>query len=433
MITLTTDWLAAQWAGLRANGSVPVPLAMWDGGDCYTLASLGPLSAPHVVFGTVALVGREDVTSKVRIWLKPITNSVPRPSGCFQSPDGDWYFAEGQVDADRRTRNSVSVRVIDITSSLDERRATFLESGLLTNTTVLVIGLGTGGAQAAVELAKAGVGRFLLVDPDRLEVGNIGRHLAGISHVGRQKTQVIRDLLLEKNPALLAESYPIAAEPESLEVVRGLVRRTDLVLCATDGRASKLLINRLCVEERKPLIIGGAFRRAYGGQVFRARPGQSPCYHCFVMAMPEKEADREISSPEDAQAVAYSDQPVAVEPGLSLDVAPIALMMAKLALQELLIDKPSLLHALDRDFSAPWYLWINRPEPQTDYAALPPLSESFEDNTMTILRWYGVHLERDAGCPTCGNFEHALREAYELRDPQLPALQAGSLPPGVRL
>jgi len=430
MITLSTDWLVAQWAELRANGRIPVPLSVWDSGDCYTLASLGSLSGAQIVFGAVVLEGRQAADTKVRIHLKRSANNSSRPAERFQSPDGEWYAAEGQVDANGRMI-TIPVRVVEVARSLDERRTAFLESGLLRDSTVLVIGLGTGGAQVAVELSKSGVGSFILVDPDRLEVGNIGRHLAGISHVGRLKTHVMRDLLLEKNPALQVESYPIAVSLETLEEVRGLARRAELVICATDGRASKLLVNRLCVEELRPMIVGGVFRRAYGGQVFRVRPGQSPCYHCFVMAMPEKEADNEVSSEENAQEVAYSDRPVAVEPGLSIDVAPIANMVAKLALQELLTGKESTLHVLDRDFSASWYFWVNRPEPKTDHATLPPLSDSIED--MTILRWYAVHLDRDTGCPTCGSFESALREAYELRDPHLPAPQEGSLPPGISI
>ena len=39
-----------------------------------------------------------------------------------------------------------------------------------------------------------------------------------------------------------------------------------------------------------------------------------------------------------AEAIAYSDRPVAIEPGLSLDVLPIANMLTKLALMELLAD-----------------------------------------------------------------------------------------------
>jgi hypothetical protein len=69
---------------------------------------------------------------------------------------------------------------------------------------------------------------------------------------------------------------------------------------------------------------------------------------------------------------------------------------------------------LDKDFEAPLYYWGNRPEPDTDYAGCPPLSESFDERT--ILRWYGVDLEKESGCPTCGDFEKALKEQYGIED-----------------
>jgi hypothetical protein len=65
---------------------------------------------------------------------------------------------------------------------------------------------------------------------------------------------------------------------------------------------------------------------------------------------------------------------------------------------------------LQRDFEAPWYLWLNRPEPGTQYATLPPLSDSSDE--MTIQRWYGVYLDRDENCPACGNFLSAKAGEY---------------------
>ena len=41
---------------------------------------------------------------------------------------------------------------------------------------------------------------FILVDRDRLSVGNVVRHPGGISQVGRYKVNVVRDLIHEKNP-----------------------------------------------------------------------------------------------------------------------------------------------------------------------------------------------------------------------------------------
>jgi molybdopterin/thiamine biosynthesis adenylyltransferase len=193
-----------------------------------------------------------------------------------------------------------------------------------------------------------------------------------------------------------------------------------VVICGADNRPSKLLVNRLCIEANVIAVYGGAFRRAYGGQVQRVRPKQSPCFECFVSAMPDEASDVEISSASDANDIAYSDRPVAVEPGLSLDVLPIANMAAKLALLELLADKPTSLSVLNKDYDAPWYLWLNKPEPGTAYASWPPLSESSDE--MTINRWYGIYFDRDPSCPVCGDFISSIAASYGLDPAALPSL-----------
>ncbi len=229
-----------------------------------------------------------------------------------------------------------------------------------------------------------------------------------------------RDLILEKNPAATIVTEPQAAGAENEDAVRALVRRSNVVVSAVDHRPSKLFLNRLCIAESRSAVYGGAFRRAYGGQVLRVRPHRSPCYQCFVMAMPEKDEDFEIASERDSLEVAYSDRPAPIEPGLSLDVAPISTMVTRLALHELVLGKPTPLAGLERDFSAPWYLWINRPEAGTQYARLPPLSESADE--MTIMRWYGIELDREPGCPACGDFRSVAQETYGLTGTALPDL-----------
>ena len=306
--------------------------------------------------------------------------------------------------------------------SLATRRAGILETTILNDKCILCIGVGTGGAHAALELAKCGVGRFILIDRDRLSVGNVVRHPGGISQVGRHKVNVVRDLIREKNPDASVETHSINLDYDNADEIRKLIRRADVVICGTDNRQSKLLINQLCVEENVVAIYGGAFRRAYGGQVHRVRPKKSPCHQCFISAMPEESTDVEISTSADANDIAYSDRPVAVEPGLSLDVLPIANMLAKLALLELLADKSTSLNILNRDYDAPWFLWLNRPEPGTQYATMPPLSESIDE--MTINRWYGIYIDRDSSCPACGDFAASIAGAYGLDLTSIAAVPA---------
>lgn len=423
MITISAELIDGNWSTIQAGGICPVSLLEWDDGDAYTQSFL-PTGATNTVLGALVL---EDVpVSDFPIIVRFSKDSTVDSASTYKAPDGQQY----RVTGERRSREGVEtlhVSVPHLHASLNSRRAGLIETELVANRSICVIGLGTGGANIAVELAKAGVGKFSLVDPDRLEIGNVSRHNAGISFVGRRKVHVARDLLLQSNPKVAADVYPFRAEGKHHDELKTIIADSDLVICATDNRPSKLFVNALCVETDRPGIFGGAFRRAYGGQILRVRPHESPCYHCFVLAMPDTEADREISSEADASAIAYTDRRVAVEPGLALDVAPISIMAAKLALQELIRTEESGLHVLDRDLDASWYLWINRPEPGTEYASWPPLSESRDE--MTVLRWYGIYLEKASGCPTCGDFRKALKEQYGVEGGSVGTPEPRPFPP----
>lgn len=414
VVTLSSEWLRDKWSDLKSAQFLPVTFSSWDDGDALTQSELCVQASPEKVRG-ILLLGQHEhsVTVELGIRLEPTTRQA-FAQDVFVSPEGAAY--RGQIV---RLDQHYDVIFADVEPQLALRRASILETTILQDKAVLCIGLGTGGAHVAIELAKSGVGRFLLVDRDRLSVGNVVRHPGGISQVGRSKVRVVRDLILEKNPKARVEIHSVDVRSSSRDLIGQLVRAADIVICGTDNRQSKLLINELCVSAGITAVYGGAFRRAYGGQILRVRPRRSPCHQCFVAAMPEEASDIEISSAIDASEIAYSDRPVAVEPGLSLDVLPIANMLAKLALIELVADKSSTLNTLRRDFEAPWYLWLNRPEPGTQYADWPPLSESSDE--MTIHRWYGIHFDRDEACPVCGDFVGSLAASYGLDPSLLPA------------
>ncbi len=240
------------------------------------------------------------------------------------------------------------------------------------------------------------------MDHDRLEVANVGRHVAGLSHVGRRKTKVMADLVREKNPCAQVRTFETQVDFSTIELVRNCVREADVVIGATADQRSGRILNGLCIEESKVLIMGAAFRRAHGGQVLRIRPRVGPCYVCFLVQVPGVAADREIASAQQAERLAYTDVAVAIEPGLSNDIAPISHMMVKLVIQELLVGTETTLRSLDEDLVAPWYLWLNRREKGTCYEQLKPMR--FDTGEMSILRWYGIDLPRNRACPACADF-----------------------------
>jgi molybdopterin/thiamine biosynthesis adenylyltransferase len=424
VVTLSSRWLREQWPVLTRDRMISIPFSSWDDGDALTQCDLGVQRSSSIVHGTLllrdAVVPPDGTLLRILLTLAKEYNSDP---SVFVAPDGSVYRAVGQRILGN-SDNAITAVFADVQPELATRRSGLLETTVLADKSVLCVGLGTGGAHAAIELAKCGVGRFTLVDRDRLSVGNVVRHPGGISQVGRFKVNVVRDLILEKNPDAQVITHPIELTYDNRETLKQLISQADVVICGTDNRPSKLLVNKLCVEANVVAVYGGAFRRAYGGQILRVRPKRSPCHECFVAAMPEEASDVEISSTSDASDIAYSDRPVAVEPGLSLDVLPIANMFTKLALLELLADKPTSLSVLDRDYDAPWYLWLNRPEPGTQYASWPPLSESSDE--MTINRWYGIYFDRDSACPVCGDFLSTIAASYGLDLASLGTLPSGT-------
>ena len=116
---------------------------------------------------------------------------------------------------------------------------------------VVVVGLGSGGSTVALELAKAGVGRFTLVDPDRLEPANLIRHECDDRYLGRRKADAVADLIRRRNPdaeveALADDAFALGGR------LAELVAGTDLVAGCTDVEPPKHLLNRLSLTTDVP-------------------------------------------------------------------------------------------------------------------------------------------------------------------------------------
>ena len=69
--------------------------------------------------------------------------------------------------------------------------------------TVLIAGLGGVGGYCAEAVARAGVGQMIILDHDTVSPSNLNRQLLALhSTLGRKKTEVMRERLLDINPEL---------------------------------------------------------------------------------------------------------------------------------------------------------------------------------------------------------------------------------------
>lgn len=71
----------------------------------------------------------------------------------------------------------------------------------LTKAKVAVFGIGGVGSFVVEGLARAGIGKFLLVDNDTIDITNINRQIhANITNVGKNKVDVMKERILSINP-----------------------------------------------------------------------------------------------------------------------------------------------------------------------------------------------------------------------------------------
>jgi adenylyltransferase/sulfurtransferase len=147
---------------------------------------------------------------------------------------------------------------------------------------VLVIGAGGLGCPALLYLAAAGVGRIVLVDPDRVEASNLQRQvLFALADVGTLKVEAAARRLHALNPCITIDARPVRFDrARALELVRGC----DVVVDGSDNFATRYLVNDACVMENRPFIYGAV--QGFEGQVsvFNWRGG--PTYRCLFPEPP---------------------------------------------------------------------------------------------------------------------------------------------------
>ena len=296
------------------------------------------------------------------------------------------------------------------TQELYSRSSGLIENDVLAGKRVFIIGLGSFGGTIAVELAKAAVGEFAIMDFDKLEVHNIVRHACFLQDVGRYKTDAVADLIMGKNPYAKVSKLQVNVM-DAPSLTESEISKADIVIVATDNNDSRFFINSLLLKHRKIGIYGRANTRAEGGDVFIQRPG-GPCYGCLIgnssFDVNAEEVSSEAAGRRSGRIAAYTapeDAAAIIQVGLASDIAPICNLMVKLALMELSRGTNSGISALEDELVYDYWMWANRRERR--FANWAPMPKS--GNKPTILRWYGARIKKNDSCAQCGR-EVALDE-----------------------
>lgn len=128
----------------------------------------------------------------------------------------------------------------DMQRALEARHGKDLQQKF-TNSTVAICGLGGLGSNIAVSLARAGIGKLILVDFDKVDISNLHRQQYKADQIGRFKTEALAENLREIAPYIKVETHAVAVTEENLEE---LLSEADLICEAFDrAEAKAMLVN----------------------------------------------------------------------------------------------------------------------------------------------------------------------------------------------
>lgn len=123
----------------------------------------------------------------------------------------------------------------------------------LSQSTVIIFGIGGVGSYTAEALARAGVGHLILVDYDEICLTNINRQLHALhSTIGKAKVDVMKNRILDINPKAKVDAVKEFFSAENAESFLG--QKPDYVVDAIDTVSGKVALAKECSQRNIPLI-----------------------------------------------------------------------------------------------------------------------------------------------------------------------------------
>ena len=110
---------------------------------------------------------------------------------------------------------------------------------------VAICGLGGLGSNIAVSLARAGIGKLILIDFDKVDITNLHRQQYKANQIGMNKTDALSENLKEIAPYTGIESHTVRiTEDNAVE----LLKDADIICEAFDDAECKAMLTNLVLE-----------------------------------------------------------------------------------------------------------------------------------------------------------------------------------------
>jgi sulfur-carrier protein adenylyltransferase/sulfurtransferase len=213
----------------------------------------------------------DEVKHRLPIWKKEY----------YENGDSGWVNCErcapGTQTTHAHAANDSAPALADYSRQMALKEVGRAGQERLRASRVLIVGCGGLGVPVITYLAGAGVGRLDLVDADRLEASNLHRQtLYAHCDVGAPKAELAAARVRALNPEVHALAHVVRLTAEN---AAALIDSCDLVIDCSDNFATRFVLNDVCMQLQKPVILASVYQYEGQLQVVRAE-AQAACLRC---------------------------------------------------------------------------------------------------------------------------------------------------------
>ena len=149
----------------------------------------------------------------------------------------------------------------------------------ISNSKVLIVGIGGLGCSVAEFLTRSGIGVIGIVDHDLVSLSNIHRQsLYDEKDLDKSKVKVAQKKLKKINSKTKVKTYNFKLDRKNFIKI---IKNYDYIVDGTDNFETKFLINDICIKYKKILVTGAISK--FDGHIFsfNFKNKKNPCLRCF--------------------------------------------------------------------------------------------------------------------------------------------------------
>lgn len=166
----------------------------------------------------------------------------------------------------------------EMINALKIRQGEELQEKLMSSV-VAVCGLGGLGSNISISLARAGIGKLILIDFDRVDITNLHRQQYKACQVGRYKTEALLENLKEIAPYTEFETHTV--QIDECNAV-DLLKDADIICEAFDNAQCKAMLTNIVLEQmpQKYLVAGSGMAGLGSPNTIKTRKITDKFYLC---------------------------------------------------------------------------------------------------------------------------------------------------------